>query len=232
MNREKNLISSLYSWLDCHKYITEIIIVDWSSSIPLIEQKEISDLVLENKVKLLRVDNEQNFSLPMSYNLAYDYISANNKIMLKIDSDYFLTSNKWLDCILFSKQNELRNYFISGKWMFGESLTGFLLCNKKHFVYYNENFSGWGYDDDDLYNTMKKDHVNLHQIIFFDIKNYIEHIYHTDLDRTVNHEDKDKDSSRLKNEYIATISNTRRFSKYETIYSYNNYIKFERIKNV
>lgn len=235
MNREKNLISSLDSWINSHSYITEIVVVDWSSDIPLIENQYISDLVSNKKIKLIRVENETYFSLPMSYNLAYDHTSECNKIILKLDTDYKLINNEWFNYINFSTNDtdELNNYFLVGNYKFGKSLTGFLLANKKHFVYYNENFKGWGYDDQDLYIKIQEKYPNIDKVIFFDIKYYIEHLDHTDLDRIRSYRLKDKEESREKNKKIAGIENSiRKFSTYETIDKNNNYIKLKRIDNV
>lgn len=232
MNREKNLISSLESWIGVHKYITEIIVVDWSSNIPLIENREISNLVSNNKIKILRVDNEQYFSLPMSYNLAYDYTFESNKIILKLDSDYKLINNKWLDYLVLSEKNnnELDNYFIVGNYKFSKSLTGFLLVNKKDFIYYNENFEGWGYDDQDLYLKIQENHLSLDKVIFFDIKNYIQHLDHTELDRIQNYIIKNKDASRIRNKELANLTNPRKFTTYQIIEQEDNYIKLIRNK--
>jgi hypothetical protein len=233
MNREKNLLSSLYSWVGSSKYITEIVVVDWSSYCPLIMNREIENLVSNKTIKLLRVEKETYFSLTKSYNLAFDNTLESNKIVLKLDSDYELINNKWFDYLSFSaNSNELNNYFIVGNYRFSKSLTGFLLINKKNFVYYNENFNGWGYDDQDLYIKVQEKNKTLDKVVFFDIKNYINHIEHTEQERIQNYENKDKEKSREKNKEISEINNCRKISNYKIIEEKNNYIRMERILNV
>lgn len=225
MNRENNLIESISSWIE-EPYISEFIIVDWSSTIPLIENNYIKNLVYEKKIKLIRVDGEKVFSLSKAYNLAFSI--ASHKIILKCDTDYKNINSSWMKHLVFDN-NQLNNYFITGDYLFSKSLTGFLLINKSDFVGYNENFEGWGYDDIDLYNRIQKNNIKLKQIIFFNIKDYIHHIPHSEQSRTENYAIKNKLESLGNNK---NKSNSHFcLSKYRTILSINYYQILERIKN-
>lgn len=235
MNRNTNLIESLYSWIDCHKYITDTVIVDWSSEKPLIEHKEISNFIDQNKIKLIRVEGEKYFSLSVSYNLAYNNTSSSNNIILKLDSDYKLLDSKWIDRLYIdSRTNELNNYFIVGDHRFAQSLTGFLLINKKHFSYYNENFIGWGYDDLDICKQIKKRHPSIDRVIFFNIKDYIQHIDHTDMERTRYYMIKNKKESNIINKQLSQSKNNRVNinNKFDIIDERSNYTIMKRVCNV
>lgn len=189
MNREHNLIQALDSWFNVPE-ITEFIVVDWSSASPLISNPRLYDWTQRFNLKLLRVNNQKYFSLPKAYNLAAS--RASNKILMKLDSDYKNINSNWMTHLVFTKDQELNNFFIVGDWLFAGSLNGFILVNKKDFVGYNENFRGWGYDDSDLYNRIRKNNPHLTKILFFNIQEYIYHIPHSEEERTSNYEIKEK----------------------------------------
>lgn len=224
MNREQNLIESIESWISVPN-ITEFIVVDWSSSSPLIHNNQIKQLSQNINLKILRVNKEKFFSLPRSYNLGISYVS--NNIILKLDSDYKNINHSWMNHLVITDTNELKNFFIVGDWLFAKSLNGFMLVNKKDFKMYNENLSGWGYDDNDLYNRIVASNKYLRKVIFFDITKYIYHIPHSEDDRTSNYEIKDKLVSLKNNHNIA--NNKFEIAKYETIYEEYNYVELERI---
>ena len=81
-NRENALRISLNSWLN-FKEIDEIIIVDWSSDQPLS-----NFLPLDERIKIIRVDNKEYFNQPQPLNLAINFASGDR--ILKLDTDYVL----------------------------------------------------------------------------------------------------------------------------------------------
>lgn len=87
-NRKKALYVSLSSWL-LFDEIKEIIIVDWNSD----EDQSLNSLTeLDERIKIINVQNEKYFNQPQPLNLAaslasYDYI-------LKMDCDYMLNPYK------------------------------------------------------------------------------------------------------------------------------------------
>lgn len=102
-NRYDALRVSLNSWL-CFKEITEIIIVDWSSD------QSLSHLVdLDEKINVIRVENQKYFNQPQPLNLAASI--AKNKYILKVDSDYIL--NPYYN--FFDKYTIDDKSFVSGK---------------------------------------------------------------------------------------------------------------------
>lgn len=197
-DRTERLAECLASWSRGYcSLIQEIVIVDWSSQIPIINDKKIIKLIqkLNAKnflVKIARVENQKFYNRCQALNLASSLTDPMYKILLKIDVDYISVNTDWLRSMP-TIDNELKNYFVVASPLFCDSnYTGFLFVNKKHFDMvngYNENFdSHWGYEDKDLENRLSKiDVENLNQfqnksklekVIFYDIKNHIYHIPH------------------------------------------------------
>jgi len=231
MNRTQNLLESIASWVDSHKYIDDIIVVDWSSSIPVFDNKIIKKYLLDQKIKLLRVEDQKFYSIAKANNFAFS--NAKNNIVLKIDADYKLINSSWLDNIFLYKNKLIfdadnKKYFIHGHWSFSESLTGFLLINKEDFLFYNENMTGWGYEDTDLYNRVSSSGV--FPIIFFNIKDYIKHLDHTEDDRVCNYENKNKKESHNKNFFIGLKNKPFNISKFETILNSDGYKVLKEIQ--
>jgi predicted glycosyltransferase involved in capsule biosynthesis len=218
MNRENNLCQSLASWINVLE-ITEIIIVDWSSKNPLIKNILLKKY-LNDKIKIIRVENQQYFSLSKSYNLGISY--ASNNIIIKLDSDYKNIDHSWLKYLPLNNFNLLKDCFITGHWKFGgKSLSGLLLINKKDFVGYNENIQNWGYEDFDLYTRLQP---KLQQIIFFLIKKHIEHIPHPDEERVANYIIKNTKTSLKQNKEISAQNQSLNFAQYVTLFESPNYI--------
>jgi hypothetical protein len=221
MNRETNLIESLKSWIDTEQ-ITEFIVVDWSSKNSLLHCKEMWNLFRNSKKKyrLIRVEDKEYFSISKAYNLGFEY--TENNLVLKLDCDYKNLDSSWLQYLPIKNQS-LNQCFISGDYRYMEkSLCGILLINKKDFIGYNENLHDWGYDDIDLYNRLKANKIT--QLIFFLANKYIQHIDHSDEDRTKNYKEKNIELSNHKNMQVS--SNTIKsitFTKYITLESTDEY---------
>jgi len=221
MDREKNLLESLDSWIDKTDKINEIIIIDWSSKMPLINNAKIQTHLNTKKIRLIRVENQNYFSMSRSYNLGFNLSS--NKIILKLDADYKNLNCSWINHLAINDNNELDKYFVVGHYKFSESLSGFFLVNKKDFVHYNENFQGWGYDDTDIYNRIQE--KDILKVIFFNIKSYVQHLDHTDEDRTSNFLIKDKRESEKQNKLLSNSEFS--ITKYKKIFDINNYEIYE-----
>jgi hypothetical protein len=218
MNRTQNLCSVLESWIDQNKFITEIVLVDWSSNPCLKNNSLISKLITNKKINLIEVVDEKNFSLPKSYNLAFNKTKKENKYIIKLDSDY-----KLLDANLINDILNMNNFFIRGANK--PHYPGFLAIERTNFLYYNENLCGWGYDDRDLYNRLKNN--NLKEKIINNIDKYIYHIPHSDSDSVANYSIKNKAQSQTNNRLLA--ENTFTISEYETIYKTDCYERVKRI---
>jgi len=201
MNREEHLEKMLPSWTHIDN-IKDFVIVDWSSSKPIVDNEVVKNQMRKfNKLKIIRVENQKYFNRCLAWNLGYKYTNSNFKILLKLDIDYVNTNESWIDCLCLQEDSSLDNYFITGSYKFYQNSLGFLVVNKRDFKDgYNENLLPiWGYEDQDLIKRLEKSEPKytkfsanewpgVKHIIFFNIKDHIYHIDHTDEYRAVNEE--------------------------------------------
>lgn len=147
MNRNDTLQKSIDNWLQ-HDIADEIVVVDWSSSIPFKYDHE--------KVKIYRVENEKYWVLTQSFNLAAKLTTGD--VLIKMDTDYEVTA-KFKNLFPIPDNTFYRGTWI-GMWNMNSSIDdngahmcGFLACKKKLFDEvggYNEEITTYGYDDDDI----------------------------------------------------------------------------------
>ena len=196
MNRETRVIPFVRSWLE-FKMMDELVIIDWSS----IEPVEVT-LAKENlrhpKIKIIRVDNKEFFSLGKSYNMAA--AKASGDFVMKVDIDHILTNPELL--------TEEIDRVGSDEFLVGGG-AGAYYCGicylPRASVMYDEKFEGYGYDDLDMYLRLQQS--GLTKGCFHEIKKYIYHIPHDDNMRVCNYEEKDKARS--------THNNQKRSSTHE-----------------
>jgi len=230
MNRTERLEQMLPSWAKIES-IKDIVVVDWSSEIPIIENENIKKILQKfNKIKIVRVENENFFHICKSNNIGFKFTNEENKILLKLDVDYVNIDESWIDYLALKKREDgnfyLKQYLLVGGHRFYKSSSGFLLVNKKAFKSvkgYNENYSsGWGGEDNDLYERICKNERELgkkffEKIIFFDIKKYVYHIPHDDELRYCNYPPEQKLSKKNDGQW--------EFQKYKIFSQKNNYIR-------
>lgn len=233
MNRVERLEKMLSTWAKIDK-IKDIVVVDWSSETPIIENQNIQKILEKfDKIKIVRVENEKFFHICKSNNIGFKFTNKKNKILLKLDVDYVNIDESWMDYLTFfeDKIPRLRSYFIVGSHLFYQSSSGFLLVNKKDFKAvqgYNENYSsGWGGDDKELYERIRNNQKELgkkffEKIIFFDIKKYIYHMPHDDELRYCNYPPEQKLSQKGEGEW--------EFQKYKILSQIKNYTRIS-LKN-
>lgn len=204
MNREQALEKMLPSWTKVNE-IKDFIIVDWSSEKPIIENKIIKEQLLKYpNIKIIRVEGEKYFYRCLAWNLAFQNTNIENKILLKLDVDYLNINHSWIDSLNLTSDKTLNNYFLTGCDNFMRYSFGFLLVNKYNFKQgYNENMEPvWGFEDHDLYSRIRKENIyktyehpdikntqpwdGLNHIYFFNIKDYIYHIPHSEEKRFEN----------------------------------------------
>lgn len=183
-NRNKALNISLSSWINLPD-ITEIIVVDWSSD----ENLE-HILVLDQRIKLVRVHNKKYFNQIQPLNLAASLVKTD--LILKLDSDYII--NPYYDFIC--KYKPTKGQFCSGCTTekvegkannFYAFLRGFLFVYKEDFDLvggYNESLKdNYAYEDEEICSRLSK--LGLQEkCIDFDF--HLIHIPHQDNKRTEN----------------------------------------------
>lgn len=230
MDRERALEQMLPSWTKVEK-IKDFVIVDWSSTKPIIENSAIQKQMKEyGNIKIIRVEDQKYFYRCLAWNLAFQNTNPENKILLKLDADYLNINHSWIDSLLLDEHQLLMNYFITGNWKFHPKLYGFLLVNKINFNNgYNENMEAvWGFEDNDLYSRIKKENIHsnemfkehlgwdgLNHIVFFNTKDYILHIPHSKISRYENlkykefiiKEDQERNPVSIKQAYQLGIRN-------------------------
>lgn len=190
MNREKALEVSLPSWTKINK-IKDFVIVDWSSSEPLIENRIIKEQIDKyGNIKIIRVENQEYFYRCLAWNLAFQNTNPENKILIKLDAEYCNRDSSWIDKLVLEEDGTLKNYFHCGAFSDSARASvrtfGFLLVNKKHFGEgYNENLDAiWGFEDADLYDRIANKHKISKDFSFG--PNYIVHLPHTHESRLIN----------------------------------------------
>ena len=230
MNRTHVLIQSVPTWLQSD-LVDEVVIVDWSSKIPIYEDPLTQSIVSDPRVRIVRIDNEPFFLNP-SFSINVGVIKATYPHILKLDIDYQLIDIKFMSLIkkLLPKLND--GFFITD-FAYLEDLIcmmGFVFFHKKHFEMvggYNEIFRGWGYEDIHMYNKLSQ---VCQKYIISNLTKFIFHIPHDDVLRNENHIDK----------YIPIVDNERKnrergmaeppaMSQYKTIKTLveNDLIKYE-----
>ena len=255
MDREYALEEMLPSWTKVDQ-IKDLVIVDWNSKKPIIENKIVKEQMEKyNKIKIIRVENQKYFNRCLAWNLANYYTNQDYKILLKLDIDYVNLNSDWINTLSLQEDSSLDNYFITGAYKFYENSLGFLLVNKRDFGKgYNENLRPiWGHEDQDLNKRLTKaepkytsrsfnEWKGVKEIIFFNIKNHIHHIPHSDEARVMNEENANvllKDGKLISfmlmykesriNAKIAIEKPDWESRKYKTLDISDNYIRLELI---
>jgi len=177
MNRNNNLILSLFSWLQC-KEVSEIIILDWSSSIPV--KTSITHLIsgTSKSVIIARIEDQSKWILSIAYNIAASLTNYNT--ILKLDCDDILH----IDFFKNHKLHKHKGSFYCGNWKNAltpneKHLNGVLFTRSQDFNEvngYNEFIQTYGWDDSDIYERLQSVGLNPLSIN----NSFIQHIEHSD----------------------------------------------------
>lgn len=192
MNRGPALRVSLTSWL-LQPDVAEIVIVDWSSIVPLAPL-----VAVDRRIRIVRVDGEQRFHVAASVNLAAD--CARHPVLLKLDADYVL--NPYYRFLASHPLPE--QAFITGHWRqegpFLSNRNGLILVraadwHRVHGV--NEQLQGYGWEDDDFYERLVR--AGLRRWLLPPDPATAFHIPHGDDVRTMNYAEQDRHRSQQLN---------------------------------
>ncbi|MQM29853.1 MAG: hypothetical protein CRU78_04580 [Candidatus Accumulibacter phosphatis] len=176
MNRSENLLKALRSWIECPE-ISEIIIVDWSSTLSVHDEIVAAGFV-DKRIIVARVDGQSRWILSYAFNFGFR-IASFDKI-LKTDADIVISSQ-------FFAENVLReNTFLSGDWRTAEKgqehINGFFFVHRADLMSikgFNEYITTYGWDDDDIYFRLEQHGFNRVRIS----TNGVYHIPHGDAQR-------------------------------------------------
>lgn len=199
MNRTNRVFDCLSSWC-FHSIFNDIVVVDWSSSVPITEDEEIKNLVSsKSNIKIIRVDNEKYFNQPAAYNIAIK--NCKNNYILKLDIDHILINDN-LPLMFENMTKDLDSSFYCCENVTPEHW-GIVFMSRQLFDSvngYDERLTGWGGDDNDLYYRMSKLKTKK---IMSKIPSFIYHNPHGDALRVANYEIKNKFESLEKNKKLA-----------------------------
>lgn len=220
-NRKKPLSISLASWIQFDE-VDEIIITDWNSD------DCISDLTrLDNRIKIIRVENEPYFNQPQPLNLAASLVKS--EYILKLDCDHIL--NPYFNFFDYHKPKEKE--FIVGynsllKDQLLHPLWGLLYVKKSHFNSvggYNEHMGKYyAVEDDELTTRLISFGLTLKQIKIQKLSAL--HIPHSDKDRIENFESFNSIKKSLeKRETKDFYSEAVKVSKFKNFEKYPNCAK-------
>lgn len=191
MNRNKSLLYNIDTWLN-HPKVDEVIVVDWSSTIPV---QETLQCHLHPHLTIARVDHQKKWILTTSFNLAAR-LTTKNKI-LKLDCDVALGID------FFDKHVLRKGIVFGGDYKKATNinqkyLNGALYVKRKDFFAvngYNEYITTYGWDDDDIKSRLEnningsnlnnKKQKTTHSTLVSMDSNSLFHIEHSDKDRII-----------------------------------------------
>ncbi len=151
MNREENLLKVMPSWLDSQA--SEIVLVDWSCSIPLY-QTLINEGIEDERIIIYRVEEEDRWILTHAYNVGLK--RASNDIILKLDNDHSITDS-------FLSKNALVGLDARlGSWRLAKGedqayINGAFIIRSEALAkvgYFNEIITTYGWDDSYLHESL------------------------------------------------------------------------------
>lgn len=174
MNRGEQLLRSLASWVDLDE-ISDIIIVDWSSSEPL---AQVLEGFSSSKIRVIRVDGRKRWHLTEAFNTGLRYVTSSQ--VLKLDADHVLHEQ-------FFFRNTLLPYtFVAGDWRAqgrGQAgLNGFLWAWSDDLFSaggWDERIRGYGWDDSDLIDRLQR--LGLHKKTL--ARSSVKHLPHSSRER-------------------------------------------------
>lgn len=185
MNRHDTLRQTLPTWLDI-PHVNEIVVVDWSSSPPLIDM--IHNITRDRRVKVIRVESERDWVLSRAYNLGIG--AASREEILRTDCDYkiergFVRAHELnVDDKEYLSKGGRRSRFFAGNYNKARDenevhLNGAVFIRREDFMKvggYDERIQTYGWDDEDLYNRLARAHVEKHDINY----DHVKHVPHND----------------------------------------------------
>ena len=164
-NRLEYLSESLPSYVALD-VVSEVIVVDFDSDIPLSHSAELSRL--SDKVKILRVENRPTWKIGLAQNIGLSFVS--NDIFIKVDSDVSILSlDSYVKRIAKGELDYIRGMHAKG------TSSGMIMSKKSIYEKvggYNDWLFGWGYDDGDFYNRLNKAGFSRHD--FFKQEDFTE----------------------------------------------------------
>jgi glycosyltransferase involved in cell wall biosynthesis len=168
LNRNDLFAQALPSWLKLP--VDEIIVLDWGTGPEKV--LDVTGCYTDSRLKVFRCNTTERYNLNIARNIAVSLSSS--KIVFLADSDIIIKEN--FNFAL--SEHEYAAHGIKPKEVYGS-----VLFHRWHFDAlngYNEFMQGYGPDDEDFYNRLKKFGVRQRR----HISNSLIHLDHDDLSRT------------------------------------------------
>lgn len=185
MNRHQTLSRVLPKWRLVEN-VSEILILDWSSSPPLLPSVQLA-AAEDPRVRLLRVEQEPQWVLSRAYNLAIRATSFDT--IMRMDCDYTLDPRFVAAHNLDSSASPISKQplFYAGNYQHARNenevhLNGAVYIKRAHFLAiggYDERIQTYGWDDEDLYTRLEQSGLRKHNISY----DHVTHVPHDDSDR-------------------------------------------------
>jgi len=228
MNRSDRIIPCLSTWIDRNE-IGEIVIVDWSSTVPIKTDPNLEKFLKHWKIRIVRV-NEEPYFISMSHSLNVGVFHSKGDHILKIDIDYQLKNPELLKIF---ERNQFKKHLFCGTIPNKDNYDfhGFCFFEKRYFIEvngYNEDCRGWGFDDEDFYRRMEK--AGLERVVIMNISEFIYHMPHDDSLRVANYPQKNKNATNRANEEMTKKGEPHKLSEYITLVNTSNYVELVRKK--
>lgn len=207
MNRHDTLRRTLPTWRRVRN-VSEIVIVDWSSS-PLLYSSVIEPVLLSSssssassssdqvhhplnsaQVRVVRVDDENTWVLTRAYNLAMS--AASYDTVIRTDCDYALSSDfitaHPIPSVEASAAMGNESLFYAGNYASARDaneahLNGAVVIRRADFFAiggYDERIQTYGWDDEDLYGRLQHESNLTKRNVSFD---HVGHVRHADAAR-------------------------------------------------
>lgn len=152
MDRHRMLGEALSSWLAAPE-IDEVVVVDWSSSVPV---ETVTSRFDDGRVQVVRVPGQRRWMASKSHNLGVRMASGD--LLLRLDADYLLRATAGF----FSRHPMTFGAFYCADWRQARvdnerHLAGALYVHRRHFLAvngYNERIATYGYEDEDLFERL------------------------------------------------------------------------------
>jgi len=177
-DRSANLCLALPTWLALPG-IDEIVVVDWTSASPVAADLLAADLT-DPRIRVVRVEEEPDWVLSRAFNLGFRL--ARYDRILKVDADIQLAQE-------FFESNRLeQGHFCAGNWRLAgpgqQFVNGFFYIHNADLMRvngFNEYVTGYGWDDDDLYERLTATGLNRCDVA----PGSLYHLVHDDVARTL-----------------------------------------------
>jgi hypothetical protein len=192
MDRNDDIRKVVPSWLNALRRTNisaEIIIVDWSSKVP-VHETLLDNNIVDPRIFHVQVVGQSKWILSVAYNIGFQF-SKSSKWLLKLDCDTYMEEN------FFLAHNITEKSFLAGNYRIADTenefhLNGITFLPRKGFLQvggYDERIQTYGFDDDNLYERLID--FGYERVDFK--RGLLKHLQHSDLQRIANQPDAQSD---------------------------------------